>query len=195
LSPYYPQANGQVEAVNKSLKMILRRMVNSAEMNWHLMLYPTLWAYWTSVKTATGFSPFQLIHGVEVVFSIECEIPSLKIMVELLPDMTQLEEHLVYLEHLDEQRRDAALENEVHKKCVKSQYDKSIHPRVFFEGDLVLVYDQDKEPLGVGKFNPMWYDPYVVRWVLEKGSYELMDYEGNVLSEPRNGLYLKKYYA
>jgi hypothetical protein len=138
-------------------------MVNSTRTNWHLMLYPALWAYRTSVKTATGFSPFQLVHGVEAFFLIECEIPSLKIHgSSSFLIRCQLEEHLVYLEHLDEQCRDAALANEVHKKCVKSQYDKSIHPRVFSEGDLVLVYDQDKEPLGVGKFNPMWYDPYVV---------------------------------
>jgi hypothetical protein len=87
------------------------------------------------------------------------------------------------------------MENEAHKKRVKSQYDKFVHPRVFSEGDLVLVYDQDKDALGEGKFNPMWYGPYIVRWVLEKGSYELVYFEGNVLSEPRNGLYLKKYYA
>ena len=43
------------------------------------MLYPSLWAYRTNVKTATGFSPFQLVHGVEVVTPIECEMlyPSL----------------------------------------------------------------------------------------------------------------------
>jgi hypothetical protein len=82
-----------------------------------------------------------------------------------------------------------------HKKCVKSQYDKSVHPRVFSEGDLVLVYDQDKDALGVGKFNPLWHSPYIVRRVLEKGAYELADYEGNVFLEPRNGLYLKRYYA
>ena len=46
---------------------------------------------------------------------------------------------------------------------VKFQYDKVVHPRVFFEGDLVLVYEQDKDPLVVGKFNPMWYDPYFVQ--------------------------------
>ena len=47
----------------------------------------------------------------------------------------------------------------------------------------------------VGKFNPMWCGPYVVKSVLEKGAYELVDYEGTVLVEPRNGIYLKKYYA
>ena len=43
-SPYYHQANGQVEAMNKSLKMILRRTINKARSNWNIMLYPTLWA-------------------------------------------------------------------------------------------------------------------------------------------------------
>jgi hypothetical protein len=49
--------------------------------------------------------------------------------------------------------------------------------------------------LGVGKFEAMWQGPYIVRRVLEKGDYELVDYDGIPLSEPRNGLYLKKYYA
>jgi hypothetical protein len=49
---------------------------------------------------------------------------------------------------------------------------------VYVEGDLVLLYDQAKEPLGVGKFKPMWHGPYIVRRVLEKGAYKLEDYEG-----------------
>ena len=84
---------------------------------------------------------------------------------------------------------------EVSKCCVKVQYDKSVHPRKFSEGDLVLLWDQAKEPLGAGKLNPMWHGPYVVKCVLEKGAYELVYYEGTTLAEPRNGLYLKKYYA
>ena len=170
-------------------------MVNSTWTKSHLILYLALWAYQNSIKISTGFSPFQLIHGVEAVFPIECEVPSLKIAIDFLPYMTQLEEHLVYLEHLNEQPRDATLENEAHKTWVKSQYDKFVHPGVFYEGDLVLVYDQDKDDLGAGKFNPMWFVPYVMRRVLEKGSYEIEEFEGNVLSEPRNGLYLKKYYS
>jgi transposase InsO family protein len=44
-SPYYPQENGQVEVVNKSLKTILQGTINSTKSNWNLMLYSTLWTY------------------------------------------------------------------------------------------------------------------------------------------------------
>ena len=128
-----------MEAVKKSLKTILQRTIDKARSNWHIMLYPALWAYQTPVKTATGFTPFQLAYGMESIFSIECEIPSLKLVVELLPDTSSLEESL-HLEHLDEQRWDAAMMNEAHKDRVKVQYNKAVKPRVFLEGDLVLVF-------------------------------------------------------
>jgi hypothetical protein len=57
-SPYYPWENGQVESVNKSVKTILQKIVIQRKFDWHIMLYPTLWAYQTLVKTSTSFSPF-----------------------------------------------------------------------------------------------------------------------------------------
>ena len=123
------------------------------------------------IKTAIGFSPYQLVHGVESILSVECEIPSLKLFVDILPETSALEERLVHLEQLDEQHQDALVALEINKRCVKVQYDKSIYPRRFSEGDLVLLWDQAKEPLGAGNFNPMWHGPYVVKRVLEKGPY------------------------
>ena len=69
------------------------------------MLFLALWAYRTLVKTATGFTPFQLVYGLEAIFPIECEIPSLKLAVQLLPETSVLEARLVELEQLDETRR------------------------------------------------------------------------------------------
>eukprot|EP00253_Pinus_taeda_P014973 PITA_14973 len=157
-SPYYPQANGQVEVVNKPLKAILQRTIDK--------------------------KLIQLAHHV-VLGTLG--IPNL--------ETSSLEELLLHLEHLDEQRQDVAIINEAHKKRVKTQYDKVVHPQVFSEFDLVLVCDQDKDALGAGKFKSMWYGPFVVKRVLGKGAYELIDFEGNKLAEPRNGLYLKKFFA
>eukprot|EP00253_Pinus_taeda_P003229 PITA_03229 len=144
---------------------------------------------------ATGFTPFQLVYGLEATLPIECEIPSLKLAVELLPETTPAEERLLYLERLDETRRLASLAIEAQKKRVKTHFDNSVNPRSFVEGDLVLLYDQASDKLGAGKLEPMWHGPYIVKRVLQEGAYELIDYEGNPLDRPRNGLYLKKYYA
>jgi hypothetical protein len=130
-TPYYPQANVQVEAINKVITTILRRMIGIHKTSWHTMLFSTLWAYQTSIKSAMGFTPFQLVYGIEAIFPIECEISSLKLVVELLPNTSIEEERLLYLMKLDETRRDAALVIETHKKCVKSQYDKHVKSCVF----------------------------------------------------------------
>ena len=75
------------------------------------------------------------------------------------------------------------------------QFDRNVNPRIYSEGDLVLVYDQAHDKIGAGKFEPMWHGPYIVKHVLVKGAYELVDYDDVSLGEPRNGLYLEKYYA
>eukprot|EP00253_Pinus_taeda_P030668 PITA_30668 len=43
-TPYYPQENGQVEAVNKVLVTMLQRTVGMHKSNWNLMLFSALWA-------------------------------------------------------------------------------------------------------------------------------------------------------
>jgi hypothetical protein len=73
-----------------------------------------------------------ITHGVEAVMPIECEIPSLKIKIKLLPDTIDLEAHIVHLEWLDEKHCDVSIVNETHKKYVNYQYEKSILSRVFY---------------------------------------------------------------
>jgi hypothetical protein len=142
--------------------MILR-MVGIHKSSWHTMIFSTLWAYQTSFKSAMGFTPFQLLYGIEAIFPIECEIPSLKLVVNLLINTLVEEEHILYLMQLDETHRDFSLVIETYKKHVKSQYDNHVKPRAFFEGDLVLLYEQDRDLLGDGKFEPMWWGPYILK--------------------------------
>ena len=174
---------------------MIRRIIGIHKTNWNSMLFSALWAYRTSVKTSTGFTPFQLVYGLEAVLPIECESPSLKLAIELLPATSEEEKRFLYLAQLDENRRNAAIANEAHAKRIKAQYDRSVTPRNFSEGDLVLVYDQANDKLGAGKFVPMWHGPFIVKRKLAKGAYELIDFDGVPLDKPRNGLYLKRYYA
>ena len=116
-------------------------------------------------------------------------------MIDLLPDTSKEEACLLNLIHLDETCREAQLAEEVHKRCIKAQYVKNVQPRIFSEGDLVILYDQEADVIGTGKFEPLWHGPYIVKRVLAKGSYELVGYDGIPLVQPRNGFYLKRYYA
>ena len=95
--------------MNKVLVTMLQHTIGIHKYNWHLMLFSDLWAYRTSVKNAIGFTHFQLVYGLEATLPIECEIPSLKLAVELLPNTFPEEERLIYLERLDETRRFSAL--------------------------------------------------------------------------------------
>jgi hypothetical protein len=96
-TPYYPQANDQVEEINKIFITMLCWIIGIHKTTWHMMFFSALWAYRMSVKFATGFTPFQLVNDIEVVLPIECEIPSLKLAFELLPNTFAEEERLLYL--------------------------------------------------------------------------------------------------
>ena len=90
---------------------------------------------------------------------------------------------------------EASLNVEAHKKRVKSQYDKFVRPQVFSKGNMVLVYDQDNDEIGKGKFVPKWVGPLVVKTMLKMREYELVNCDGETLSDIRNGIYVKKYIA
>ena len=47
------------------------------------------------------FVPLSLVFGVELVFPIESNIPSLKLVIELVPNTFSKEEQVLYLQHLD----------------------------------------------------------------------------------------------
>ena len=116
-------------------------------------------------------------------------------MVELFPETSPLQEWILQLEKTIEDCRAALQTIEVVKTRSKSYYNSHVHPRTFSEGDMVLVYDQANDKLGKGKFEPMWYNPYVVHRCLGKGAYIIVDSDGQLLENPRNELYLKIFYA
>ena len=107
-----------------------------------------------------------MVYGLEATLLTECEIPSLKLAIELLLNTLPEEERLLYLERLDETQHFVALVIEAQNKQVKDHFGQSVSPRSFVEGDLVLLYDQAHDKLGAGKFQPMWHGPYIIKHVL-----------------------------
>jgi len=71
--------------MNKVLTIVLQQMIGIHKRTWYLMLFSTLWAYYTSRKNATTFTHLQLVYGLEAVLPIECKILSLKLAIECIP--------------------------------------------------------------------------------------------------------------
>ena len=78
---YRPETNGAVEAVNKNIKRILRRMIKTSR-DWLEKLPFALWAYQTYFRTSTGATPYSLVYGMEIVLLVEIEMDLLRVALE-----------------------------------------------------------------------------------------------------------------
>jgi len=70
-TPYYAQANGQVEAANKNLINLINKKIKENPKTWHKILDQALWAYRTSHRESTKTTPFRLTFGQDVVLPTE----------------------------------------------------------------------------------------------------------------------------
>jgi transposase InsO family protein len=77
-SPYHTQGNGQVESKNKFIEAILTKIVREHCRDWYDRLHEAVWAYRTTWRNTTGFSPYELVYGKSLVFPIEFEIKTLR---------------------------------------------------------------------------------------------------------------------
>jgi len=64
-----PQTNGAIEAANKNVKNILRKMVETYK-DWPDKLPFALWGYRTSIRTSIGVTPYTLVYGMKAVLPI-----------------------------------------------------------------------------------------------------------------------------
>ncbi|PHU18365.1 Protein BONZAI 3 [Capsicum chinense] len=103
-TPYLPKENGAVEAVNKNIKKILRKMVQGSR-QWHEKLPFAILGYRTTIPTSTSATPYLLFYGTEAVIPAEVEIPSLRIIVEAeIDDTKRVKSRLEQLSLIDEKR-------------------------------------------------------------------------------------------
>ncbi|XP_050876479.1 uncharacterized protein LOC127080191 [Lathyrus oleraceus] len=78
-TPYYAQANGQVEAANKVIISLIKKHIGQKPRNWHKTLDQALWACRTSPKEATGTTPFRLTYGHDAVLPVEIQVQTVRI--------------------------------------------------------------------------------------------------------------------
>ncbi|KAG8501253.1 hypothetical protein CXB51_003409 [Gossypium anomalum] len=115
-SPYSPKMNGAVEAANKNIKKIVRKMIETYR-DWHEKLPFALLAYRTSVRPSTGATLFSLVYGIEAMLPIEVEIPSLRILSEIKLDKAEwIQSRYDQLNLIEEKRLKAIRHGQMYQK-------------------------------------------------------------------------------
>ena len=91
-SPYHPQANGQVESTNKILEAIMTKKGKQHRRDWSNKLLEALWAYRTTWKNTTGYSPYEMVYGKQVLIPIEFQISTYRLATELGMDLNEAQQ-------------------------------------------------------------------------------------------------------
>ncbi|XP_070019824.1 uncharacterized protein [Nicotiana sylvestris] len=130
-TPYCPKKNGAVEAANKNIKKILRKMVEGSR-KWHEKLPFTLLGYRTTVRTSVGATPYLLVYGTKPVIPVEVEIPSLRIVAEaVIEDDEWVKTRLEQLSLIDKKRLAVVCHGLIYQKRMARAYNKKVCPQKF----------------------------------------------------------------
>ncbi|XP_059277931.1 uncharacterized protein LOC132032176 [Lycium ferocissimum] len=192
---YRPQMNGAVEAANKNIKRILRKMTNNCK-GWHEQLPHALLGYRTTARASIEKTPYLLVYSTEAVIPIEVEIPLLIIIQEVeLDNAKWVRARYEQLALIDEKRMIAVCHGQLYRQRMARAFNKRVRARLFQIRQMVLKRIFPHQDEYKGKFAPNWQGSCVVRKVLSGRAVVLAEMDGQEWPKPINSDAIKRYYT
>ena len=148
-TPYHPQTNGKVERFHRTLKAILRKLVNARAGEWEDCLGPALWAHRVSTSEVTGHSPYFLTFGRRP------PVPWDRLWT--MPAGTENVVLANRLEELSQAFKDAAKRTADSRLYNHERLQARARASELAVGDYVTVRAHDRAPL-----DPLWDHGYLV---------------------------------
>ena len=165
-SPYHPQTNGAIERWHSCLKGMLRKM-DDRKTDWDRLIKYCLLAYRATPHAATGFSPFEMIHGRNLRGPLEVMkegwLSGEVNFVSSIEWVNELRENLANVHEVMKERE------KEDKRKMEERYDIRAVERTFEIGQMVLVHT----PEMAGKLDTVWEGPYEIIKIISPTTYRL----------------------
>ena len=138
-NPYHPQTNGRIERFHRTLKDMIRKLVNHRASEWEDCLGQALWAHKISTSSVTGFTPFFLQNG------RRSRAPLTKLL-----NRTEGDDPRAIGERIDELARafkEAARSTEESRRYNLQRLQQRTSKKLIEPGDKVVLVAQERAPL------------------------------------------------
>ena len=177
-SYYKPNSNGNLEIYNRSILRILRKFTSDQPSSWSQHIPLIQYVLNSSVSETTNYTPFHLLHGVEIRESIDLIILNVKHNTS----KKGLEAHQYFLERLDKIRQ-IAKDNIVKAKGIqKKQFDKHVRKHDLKVNDTVYIKIHKKKLNDDTKLKVSYKGPYKIISFPSYTNVELVDSKNKTLS-------------
>ncbi|KAK6206862.1 putative gag-pol poly protein [Colletotrichum tabaci] len=167
-SAYNPQANGTIETGHRPIAKALSVWTNEGERDPRPFLHTALFADRTSVRSATGYSPFYLNHGYDPVTPIETLTRTWRILDwdSVRTPEQELAMRIRAFAQLDEDRENAVIALTEKRRAAAEGFNYRNANRTRSDrldiGDMVLVFDvkQSIDKSADMKLKKRWKGPF-----------------------------------
>lgn len=156
-TPLHPESDGMVERFNRTILNHLSIFVSQNQRDWDSKLPLFLLAYRSAIHESTGFSPSQMLMGLDL--RLPCDL-----LFGRPPDtplssdeyVAHLQERLEKVHHIARERINMTSEK------MKNRYDLKATSHKFQEGDRVWLWNPKRRKGLCPKLQASWEGPYKV---------------------------------
>ena len=152
---FHPESQGSIERSHRVLAEYLRHYVNQDQTNWDVWVPFATYVYNTTVHSATGFTPFELLFGRPSTLPSALKKPP--------------EPQYNYDDYVSELKsRLQTVHQDAHRNLIaskgksKEHYDKTSRDLNLHVGDKVLLFDETVRRGRSRKLSSQWIGPYTI---------------------------------
>ena len=158
---YHPQTDGASERANQSTEQYLRAYCNQNQDNWAELLPLAELAHNTHIHSATGNSPFYLVHGYDIKW------PS-----DLLRDL-EVPKAGERIDKINKAQKEAQAAMKMTQEKMRYYHDGwNLKQPQFKQGDQVWIHGENlKVQTASKKLSPRRYGPFEIIKPIGQGSY------------------------